>query len=630
MQRQAAGTSEGGALGWERREKAWFKDNTWVLPVLVGAILLLLVFLLWIMLHAGDHARLKLIIKAESERIAAVIDGDLRMRIPALQRMARRWDAEGGSTRIAWEADARSYLADMPGFQSLAWVGPSGRVRWIMPASAPPPPMLPDGQQHPDRRESTAGPVIPLGDHGHGFAIYLPLNAHGRADGFIVAVVQADAWLNDVLMHSDEINLDRDYGLSIRFGGQALFSVGHVSGDPLVATWRQRNHLELLNRRLVVTVWPTARFFARTHSEQAEVALIGGLGLVLLAVYMVFLYQRASYALLRGAAMNASLKAEISERHRVEAALRDSESQSRAVFEAVLDSIVTIDMEGHILSANPAAQAMFGYPQSEMLGSNVSMLMPAPQAGEHDGYIRGYLDTGERKIIGIGREVEGQRRDGRAFPLALSISEMRVSGERRFVGVMRDITARRRAEEEIRHMATHDPLTDLPTARLANDRLEQAIAEARRTRKLMAVMFLDLDGFKPVNDTYGHVIGDEVLKQVATRLSEGLREVDTVARIGGDEFLIVAGALDGREGAERIARKVADLLHPPLFTGNGEPMYVGCSLGVALYPQDGDTPETLINQADRAMYRIKHSTKDGYAFAEPEGKDGDPGAAVRL
>lgn len=570
-----------------------------------------LVFLLWGMLHAADHARLKLLIKGESERVAALIDGDLRMRIPALLRMARRWDTEGGSTQTAWEADAMGYRADMPGFSSLSWVDTAGHTRWSVPSASTPPPLT---TLRPARREAIAGPVVALGDGERGFALYFPLHVHGRADGYIVAVIQADLWLNDVLMHSDEINVDRDYGLSIRFGGRELFALGHLQDEALETQWRQRNRLDLMGRPLVVSVWPTARFFAHTHSDQADLALLGGIGVVLLAVYMVFLYQRASYALLRGEAMNVSLKAEIDERHRIEGALRDSEAQSRAVFEAVLDSIVTIDVEGRILSANPAALSMFGYTQGDLLGRNVDVLMPADVGVQHDGYIRRYLETGERHIIGIGREVDGLRRDGRTFPLALSISEMRVAGERRFVGVMRDITARRRAEEEIRHMATHDPLTDLPTGRLAGDRIEQAIAEARRMRRCVAVMFLDLDGFKPVNDTYGHVAGDAVLKQVAARLTSGLREVDTVARIGGDEFLIVAGLLDGPEGAEVLARKVVELLQAPVQAATGEQLRVGCSLGVALYPADGDTADVLINLADRAMYRIKHGSKNGYAF----------------
>lgn len=602
-------------------ERAWYRDNTWVLPLLVGAILSILVFLLWSMLHAADHARLRLLIKGESERITAIVDGDLRMRIPALLRMARRWDAEGGSTRTAWQADALGYIADMPGFRSMSWIGEDGQLRWSVPADARTSRLADVKPQH-GRREPFAGPVTQLADGGRGFALYFPLRAHGRPDGYIVAVIQAGVWLDNVLMHSDEINLDRDYGLSIRLGGSELFSTGPAMDVAQRALWRQRDRLGLLNRHLLISVWPTTRFFERTHSDQADMALIGGIGVVLLAIYMVFLYQRASYALQRGEVMNASLKDEIAERHRVESALRDSESQSRAVFEAVLDSIVTIDVDGRILSANPAALSMFGYTQSELLGHNVSMLMPASVGHEHDIYIRRYLETGERRIIGIGREVEGQRSDGRRFPLALSISEMRVSGERRFVGVMRDITARRLAEEEIRHMATHDPLTDLPTARLARDRLEQAIAEARRAGRQAAVMFLDLDGFKPVNDTYGHVVGDDVLRQVAGRLSEGLREVDTVARIGGDEFLIIAGGLDDGEDAALIARKVVDLLSPPLNTGAGGQVRVGCSLGVALYPRDGHTVDHLINLADRAMYRIKHAGKNGYAFAEPAGKDG--------
>ncbi len=182
-------------------------------------------------------------------------------------------------------------------------------------------------------------------------------------------------------------------------------------------------------------------------------------------------------------------------------------------------------------------------------------------------------------------------------------------------GTHQDINQRKLSEEKIQHMATHDMLTDLPGLRLAKDRMTMAIGMARRQINLMAVMFLDLDGFKLVNDTLGHDAGDSVLRQVAQQLLLCVRETDTVSRVGGDEFLIIATNLRSVDNAGEIAGKIISLLSRP-FSVKDKQVTIGASIGIALYPDNGTDVEMLIKQADEAMYRIKYGGKNGFGFAD--------------
>jgi diguanylate cyclase (GGDEF)-like protein/PAS domain S-box-containing protein len=287
------------------------------------------------------------------------------------------------------------------------------------------------------------------------------------------------------------------------------------------------------------------------------------------------------------------------------AALRESEQRTQAILHTAVDAIVTIDREGCIETLNPSAERMFGWSANEAVGRNVTMLMPEPYRSEHAGYLERYERTGEARIIGIGREVVGRRRDGEHFPLDLAVSEL-PGAERRYAGFMRDITLQKQVAAQLADAATSDSLTGLANRALVLDRLSHAILRLARGSRGVAVLFLDLDRFKTVNDSLGHAAGDELLIEVARRLRRVLRPSDTAAHPAGDEFVVVCEDLGAAAGAVEVADRILDAMRAPVVLA-GREVFLAVSVGIALAGGAGDSPERLIQQADAAMYRAKQA-----------------------
>ena len=209
-----------------------------------------------------------------------------------------------------------------------------------------------------------------------------------------------------------------------------------------------------------------------------------------------------------------------------------------------------------------------------------------------------------------------RRKGGEVIPIELAASEVFFNGDVLYILTIRDITVRKHTEETIRNLAYHDPLTGLPNRLLFNDRLTQAIERARRSRRLLAVMILDLDRFKLINDSLGLASGDQVLRAVGERLVAAVRRSDTVARLGADDFLLLLPGVDGAENTAKVAQKILDTFLPPLQVDDQE-LHLGASLGITLYPHDGDDAETLIRNADTALYRAKEHSAAAISSIPP-------------
>lgn len=270
--------------------------------------------------------------------------------------------------------------------------------------------------------------------------------------------------------------------------------------------------------------------------------------------------------------------------------LRNNEALLRTVLESLDSGIVTVDAKGTISSCNPAVERMFGYLASSLAGKNIKLLMS---------------HTCDWTL--------GQRADGSSFPMNIDLSPITQDNNKLFILQISDITEHRMREQQLSHQAHHDTLTQLPNRLLFMDRLSQSIAQAHRHEQLFAVMFLDLDNFKQINDKLGHHVGDRLLDHVAKCLNGCIREGDTVARLGGDEFVLIILDVTNIEDCETVAKKILSTISGD-FELAGKPHQITCSIGISLYPLHGEDADTLIIQADTAMYQVKMEGRNNYCL----------------
>ena len=285
-----------------------------------------------------------------------------------------------------------------------------------------------------------------------------------------------------------------------------------------------------------------------------------------------------------------------------------------SVFESTIEGIIVTDPTGKILQVNPAFSAISGYRPEEALGENPRIL----QSGRHgDDFYREMWESLEYRGRWSG-QLWNRRKNGEAYPQWLSISAIKDSRGRtvNYVGIFHDITDIKHKEERIKHRAEHDPLTGLPNRALFYDRLHMSVARARRNKEMVALLFMDLDNFKDVNDSLGHAVGDLLLKEVAKRLVSTLRSEDTVARLGGDEFTAILPDTSGRQEGTQAAGRIIEAISAPINIGEHE-LHVGVSIGITLYPLDGRDSETLVKNADMAMYRAKNAGRNNYQVFSP-------------
>ncbi len=328
-------------------------------------------------------------------------------------------------------------------------------------------------------------------------------------------------------------------------------------------------------------------------------------------------------------------------------AIASREMYTRDIMNSVIEGILTVNQDGYIEALNPAVENIFGFPEQELLGKSLDTLITPTfwksrlgaliQSGEHE---QTTLALQQGKFV----ETTGRRKNGGLFPLEVSVGALSIQHGGHCIAVIRDITERKKAEDEIKalhqdlerrviqrtqelaaanerlkYQALHDALTDLPNRVLLEDRLQQAIQTAQRDNKSLALMILDLNNFKEINDTLGHQVGDLLLQRVALRLLGSLRESDTISRTGGDEFaLLLPGVAKAEDSRHAALKLIAEMEED--FILEEQSFHVGISIGIALYPQHGTDGPTLMRHADVAMY-VSKRTKSGYSVYDPSCDD---------
>lgn len=302
---------------------------------------------------------------------------------------------------------------------------------------------------------------------------------------------------------------------------------------------------------------------------------------------------------------------------------RESQRLAEGLLEAAPDAFVVIDAQGTIQIVNQQTTELFGWDRSELIGQPLEVLLPARLRGRHPDLRRAYCHEPLVRPMGPDLDLVACRKDGSEFPVAISLSPLDTERGLLVSAAIRDITDRKQAEAALAHQATHDVLTGLPNRLLLKDRLSHALDRTGRLGTTVAVLFLDVDRLKVINDSRGHSLGDRLLQAIAQRLLSEMRPDDTLARFGGDEFVIVTEGVGPNYGPRQLAERIARALAPPIRLG-GIDMTVSVSIGVAI-AGPGDDAESLLRDADAAMYRAKAAGGDGWMIFDAAMRDAATG-----
>jgi diguanylate cyclase (GGDEF)-like protein/PAS domain S-box-containing protein len=371
---------------------------------------------------------------------------------------------------------------------------------------------------------------------------------------------------------------------------------GAVDGPPAIV-----EYLVVAGRSWTMALHFQPGFSTQAAKDKSQIIALGGLGLSsLLALLTWVLLTERTRAVATATRMTEEL--------------REAKNHFELIFDASPDGVVISWLEDNkIIDVNGGFTALTGYTRADVIGKSLLDLHLWSDPEDRQHYLNELLDKGSCENL----EVLLQRKDGQQVVGIVSAKIVSFKGYPGVVGVIRDITGRKAAEQRIAHMAQHDTLTNLPNRALLGDRLRHAIAHARRHGTRMALMYIDLDRFKPVNDSLGHQVGDLLLKAVARRMQDSVRASDTVARIGGDEFVVLLPAIGDDRDALQVAEKVRAALNEPFRLAGGHVVSISSSTGIAIYPDHATDEIALAKCADDAMYVSKARGRDRVEVFQP-------------
>jgi len=288
----------------------------------------------------------------------------------------------------------------------------------------------------------------------------------------------------------------------------------------------------------------------------------------------------------------------------------------KQIVDGAPDPIVISNEQGNILYVNNQAERYFGYTKDELINQPVEILVPDALRKKHVKLRETYMQHPVLRPMGTAVHLLARHKRGHDLPIDINLSPLETSsGETLITAIIRDVSDHRLLEENLHHMAEHDHLTGLINVATLTNKVNYAISVASRTRKLFAVVYIDVDNFKMINDTYGHATGDTFLKEFSNRLKNHLRHVDDISRIGGDEFVCLLAGMKESTDITPIIEKLQKTLSET-YKIDGHLLYSSVSIGISFYPQDGQDVTTLLAKADAAMYRAKKSGKNQYIFCQ--------------
>ena len=311
----------------------------------------------------------------------------------------------------------------------------------------------------------------------------------------------------------------------------------------------------------------------------------------------------------------AALKADLRQKKDI---ILAQHTKLEAFFDSSIDAVVQMDFDGYITGWNHQAEKIFGWSAEEILEQTIEQtIIPERYREAHRNGMQRYLGTGESSVINSLVEIYALHRDGHEFPVELSVSVINSTDLQEFNAYIRDISERKEAETIIWNQANFDSLTSLPNRNLFLQQLAHEALSCDRSKRSLALLYLDLDHFKEINDSVGHDMGDRLLVEVSRRLKNSVREIDTVSRLSGDEFTIILGQIDDQLSVQRVCEQLLNTLSAPLQLDT-EVVHLTASIGVCFYPEDATETDALQRNADQAMYSAKTQGRNRYQFYTSE------------
>jgi diguanylate cyclase (GGDEF)-like protein/PAS domain S-box-containing protein len=419
-----------------------------------------------------------------------------------------------------------------------------------------------------------------------------PVTRNGVPIGWVGATIDPGAFGREVLA-----GLPAGVRGTLRWAGDDTVLATAGASGLSVSGLSASTTLRASGAQWVLVYEGTAGFAGSDPSFPWVVFLIGLVPAVLAAFVLFFLGRSRMRALLLAERLGRDLAV--------------SEARARAVTEAAVEAILTTDETGRVESVNPAAEALFGWPAADLVGQKVAMVLPSLEAPDGPDGMGAVGWTASEQML------NAHRRDGAVLHVDVSLAPTSVGERPMYILIARDATLRKLHEDQLTHQATHDPLTGLANRQLFDELLVRAVYRTDRSRAPAMVLYVDLDGFKDVNDAFGHQAGDRVLAETARRLEGVVRPGDVVARLGGDEFAVLCENLQATSDAARIAERVVEALRRPIPVASGVAI-VTASVGVAV-ALPGEAAGAVVGRADQAMYEAKRAGKASYAVAEAVG-----------